>query len=1325
MDLLEDWLAPTIQRELKEALKWKRESLNEENDRDTAEKYNDDGSNLRVHIREPVVVQICQVTVSYHFLEDAAKSSQFLNFVEPIKATLSDKRTRLNATISQSASNEYLKKHQKSFTKDTTGGLIQLLDFEIVATHLGTRADRLTLFVDGFKSLGCNGCGVSSLPRPIESPDKGCLNLLEELEEIRAQEKVNSNRDSSIRESSAEASSIQSQTALSISNDRSPDSQSFLVTQVPVARNIHPKFEQHSVAFDSDHSKTTNTTKSYVARVEIKQSGNASKGARRGLADTATSEVHNIKVSDDKLRESNKQFPRAPEKGTTTAAINSPMKAVYVDNTTPGAAHGKNDIRAIHGIHDIVDSHTAPKSIGTSGPTLLVSNPPGRPTKKRKLNARISSREVRVPRDQEALLSRKDSWIPAEPGQNEPRANVPIGLLEVFNEDADRRQERATIAQGDSEDRETLPRDEGLLEAQVSESESESDVASGEWPPSPDRNQLPPDSSPPDVYEAALHRDNSKLIKSPVQEPNLDGILSKGLPTSPNHETKNIGNKRDGDSQPGNRAMHPITLLTSSLDESTQSVTNKLSEVRTEGATDGPQHSESLQNQVHSRSISKGNYQKEAEMSSPEVFHSSHSMPDSDIEMTIPGSLHEVTKRPTANSPEGNFPSTAPLSKQPFTQVKRTPYADGHGHPEPGKPFTNGYRLMVAEGNEPSSGVSGEADSQVPCTTSTYMWNNNSGGPATNIENGNPKSSALMTDVKSSGECNRPSSRHSLQGKRLLQSDEEVEDGGPSWKRAKTNSSFSKAKQSSPRENVSGPLQPESSNITEHPAKTTTSASQYDLAKPTAGEDNGKNPASRPATPIMVEAGDNFGTDLTRRPSHNQHDQSTTQHSEPSIMVFPRISESNTSEPHDLHPNQIPAEIAAKPPGVNLPRDRTPFPVPKRKEINGAPLMLENSKSQTRATETRKVDTLADHIPTVTRRSSSISIEHGNSRKSPQIASHTATKPTSGLDALQMNESATIPSPEDFWKHFRSLYPDYTGTLKHFLSLCGNIQKLWKQDRLHKSMWDDFLIRSKIEYADHVRESMENGEDPLPYEKFYNEEIDEPKYRKKVLTPLNLNTIIRGDGLRNISSHTTSTASTPVSKGSNAFLSHGAGSTTSSFLGNASPSPMIDLTQEDRTDQKTLGRAEERSLSPQPRRRRRIPWMTERDVPDISDSGHEHTTQETKAHLPQTEPMKHPKKVGIQKKVPKFDTPTSVSGKSRSHKPAADARDKEADDLLPASWWQEEYTPFKKFMNSYLAIRPGNNNSYAKPEDIERGKREHHRKRTLDLNNINFANWKV
>lgn len=97
----------------------------------------------------------------------------------------------------------------------------------------------------------------------------------------------------------------------------------------------------------------------------------------------------------------------------------------------------------------------------------------------------------------------KIAWIPAEPGHREPLVNVPISILELMSQNADSHASRSSTplknTRGDRNAGSPVTSRRLSLQCAANESwhESESDipVSSGQWPASPDRNQLPPDSS--------------------------------------------------------------------------------------------------------------------------------------------------------------------------------------------------------------------------------------------------------------------------------------------------------------------------------------------------------------------------------------------------------------------------------------------------------------------------------------------------------------------------------------------------------------------------------------------------------------------------------------------------------------------------------------------------------------------------------------------------------------------------------------------------------------------------------------------------------------
>ena len=177
--------------------------------------------------------------------------SQFLTFEEPIQVTLSDSVTRVNASITNQASQQYVKKNKKKLTDGTVGGLIQLEEFEIVATHLGPRDKRLTLYVKNFKTLGANGSNsFGAAPQAIESRDE-TKDLLNKLAHLRRQ-----NLDTLFKQS-AKTSPIASQSSShDIELENGQESQTGFATQVsrsnvPKASRPKPRYPSTGVRISS------------------------------------------------------------------------------------------------------------------------------------------------------------------------------------------------------------------------------------------------------------------------------------------------------------------------------------------------------------------------------------------------------------------------------------------------------------------------------------------------------------------------------------------------------------------------------------------------------------------------------------------------------------------------------------------------------------------------------------------------------------------------------------------------------------------------------------------------------------------------------------------------------------------------------------------------------------------------------------------------------------------------------------------------------------------------------------------------------------------
>ncbi|MCJ1287947.1 hypothetical protein MMC26_007299 [Xylographa opegraphella] len=168
--ILKPWLCPGIEKEVRQILSWKARALSAPHPVENAPPYEDDDSNLRIQSSQvPKVVQVVK----------------FLTFDDPVQAVISDKSTSITATIVSAAVEQFKQKYRRRITENTQGCLIQLLQFEIVATHLGRQNDLLTLRIQEFRHIGCDGEGTYGNPRQIMKQD-GITQFLHELKDFRS-----------------------------------------------------------------------------------------------------------------------------------------------------------------------------------------------------------------------------------------------------------------------------------------------------------------------------------------------------------------------------------------------------------------------------------------------------------------------------------------------------------------------------------------------------------------------------------------------------------------------------------------------------------------------------------------------------------------------------------------------------------------------------------------------------------------------------------------------------------------------------------------------------------------------------------------------------------------------------------------------------------------------------------------------------------------------------------------------------------------------------------------------------------------------------------
>jgi len=175
------------------------------------------------------------------------------------------------------------------------------------------------------------------------------------------------------------------------------------------------------------------------------------------------------------------------------------------------------------------------------------------------------------------------AWIPAEPGHREPVANVPISILQIMNRNSDQCAARSTASRkskGSAYHTKTpaISRRQSLQSAGndgQEDSESDIPISSGQWPQSPDRNQLPPDSS----MDSTVHSDHLAQAE-PVQTvsgtqtrrssyASVSSNLASPLRPSPMLLTSPSRNSEESSPRPKSAGLFSPSIVSNSAGEET------------------------------------------------------------------------------------------------------------------------------------------------------------------------------------------------------------------------------------------------------------------------------------------------------------------------------------------------------------------------------------------------------------------------------------------------------------------------------------------------------------------------------------------------------------------------------------------------------------------------------------------------------------------------------------------------------------------------------------------------------------------------------------
>lgn len=351
---------------------------------------------------------------------------------------------------------------------------------------------------------------------------------------------------------------------------------------------------------------------------------------------------------------------------------------------------------------------------------------------------------------------------------------------------------------------------------------------------------------------------------------------------------------------------------------------------------------------------------------------------------------------------------------------------------------------------------------------------------------------------------------------------------------------------------------------------------------------------------------------------------------------------------------------------------------------------------------------------------------------------------------IEVTEPDPPTESESIFDNFKAAYPAYPGDLKHFTAMCRKISQLVKANRMeHQSLWDDFIVRHKIEYSQYLRRCAEEAEDAVSYEVFYQTEIEGPQYHNRVISRRNLDEALaliaqqpnweqmQAEPIRDDMSpakpvnHKLAFKSSPVIKniphqyapanndeslkpGETKFTSPHKPAVSCKFGGKPSELPvLIDLTEDDLPDNPPK-RTKEGKIASQPEARNRIKGATDTRVRNNARRCTGHASQDRKVSKFDREVVKGVVETSRMSSTGPLPTP---------HTNPAVEGEKEG---TPWKWWDDENSPFRSFARAYASIRHGNGNSFAKAGAAEPGdsqKAGETTKSGVELKRINIMRW--
>ncbi|KAI9715261.1 MAG: hypothetical protein M1812_006072 [Candelaria pacifica] len=1167
MDTLKNWIGLSVEEGIRVGLQWKEQTTI---DAAVASTFicEEDGPTLRVRR-----------------LNERSRRVQvikFLTFEDPFQAILSDSYTFVQATIAPAAAKNFITQQQRPLTNETRGSLLNIKKYEILIEARNRGTTCVSIQVQDFAHLGCDGQGTFGHPRNVEScePVRTFLQKFDN-QTSKAKSPAMSDDDSLDVESP-----VRSQIDEMSEVDAGDVAEGQTITQIGFSTQLPGKTHNKSLV-DRKTFLLTGLRKSTNSNLASKKPGRTPRPedllGLLGKAGTDGKEQVKEQVKERKKSRSidvtKKNMDRESDKSTIERVVGeedvfmapNPSETQHAEQASStrhkkakreetfkptAAANAKNEgasataesaVRT-HKRHSAlspqrsrsikVKASTATNEamkIGNEGGNdkLISSTGVTKVLDREEQNAEsdddpwkgmtsILQRDVMISKEQQTLLDRQDCWIPPEPGRQGPIANVPLNILQTLDALVDRRKQDKVLAQQEPE----LPeasQDTGIPSPTNSDETSSSDDKSEtqlEWStsPTPPLRALPPNSSSPGSPSSAVKTAHQsvvpEIVNKHVKSPSLASDVSLSAHNASSPPSYEQSHYLEVDMSEGEEFTSTLNYVKRSAQgtqkRATREVLSDITRARIQANVTSSasaalnQHTPPVAKRTDPQLVEKdynelgspSQHQLGTDHDADEAQSETENVP---FMVEVDSSKSKVTA--TTKGPLTNVaPSTAPSKDSPTVQVKRTPHLSG----ETAKVKSVRPIDVVTSHSSPIServGLASDDDDDglsldsslnrvIPGTynkpaTATKQGKMGFGGDGSQDSEA-PDYEDAMVDQQIRAEIDAYSQRSLSQSpsKTALSANEKSES-----MRSRQDRSIDALQQPTSASRTAISISSEFSHFKSSESKR--KASDVGYLSP-----NVTKRRKFKAPPFNFSQENRQNQDPSRMGQRYRREfMSGLSSSDTRSVASDELTTVNDSAKSEHAHDQMTSS--------NIDNTKQCAEKPEAHDSVG-PLNFEETKE-------KHLPELGNTLGTLeaAQGDRSSAGQHGDASRG--LKSSTPQKlGTASFIARDTVDTQPRPgSGDSVTAQFKAAYPEYTGGYSHFRTMCSRIAKLLTEDRMeHRSLWDDFVIRHWSDYKEYVIERTEGGEDSLPYEKFYRELIDEPKYTKRVLSPITLKEVL-------------------------------------------------------------------------------------------------------------------------------------------------------------------------------------------------------------------------